>query len=172
MLKLKLQYFGHLMQRADSLGKTLMLGKIEARRRRGQQRMKWLDVSPTQGTCIWASSRSWWWTGKPGMLESMGSQRVRQDWVTDLNWTEHNWGSSRGDVTESIRTGIWSLDSASCPAKASFSPHSSLVIQSKYKAALGSLIDCDLSFLDQNFWTSAVLALRLDTPWWGPFCAS
>ena len=43
MLKLKLQYFGHLMQRADSLEKTLMLGKIEGRRRRGQQRMKWLD---------------------------------------------------------------------------------------------------------------------------------
>ena len=43
MLKLKLQYFGHLMQRADSLGKTLMLGKIEGRRRRGRQRMRWLD---------------------------------------------------------------------------------------------------------------------------------
>ena len=43
MLKLKLQYFGHLMQRADSLGKTLMLGKIESRRRRGRQRMRWLD---------------------------------------------------------------------------------------------------------------------------------
>ena len=44
MLKLKLQYFGHLMQRADSLEKTLMLGKIESGRRRGQQRMRWLDV--------------------------------------------------------------------------------------------------------------------------------
>ena len=43
MLKLKLQYFGHLMQRADSLEKTLMLGKIESRRRRGRQRMRWLD---------------------------------------------------------------------------------------------------------------------------------
>ena len=43
MLKLKLQYFGHLIQRADSLEKTLMLGKIEGRRRRGQQRMRWLD---------------------------------------------------------------------------------------------------------------------------------
>ena len=43
MLKLKLQYFGHLMQRADSLEKTLILGKIEGRRRRGQQRMRWLD---------------------------------------------------------------------------------------------------------------------------------
>ena len=43
MLKLKLQYFGHLMQRADSLEKTLMLGKVEGRRRRGQQKMRWLD---------------------------------------------------------------------------------------------------------------------------------
>ena len=48
MLKLKLQYFGHLMQRVDSLEKTLMLGKIEGRRRRGQQRMSWLDASLTQ----------------------------------------------------------------------------------------------------------------------------
>ena len=50
MLKLKLQYFGHLMQRADSLEKTLMLGKIEGRRRRGQQRMRWLDGITTQWT--------------------------------------------------------------------------------------------------------------------------
>ena len=47
MLKLMLQYFGHLMQRIDSLEKTLMLGKIEGRRRRGQQRMSWLMASPT-----------------------------------------------------------------------------------------------------------------------------
>ena len=47
MLKLKLQYFGHLMRRADSFENTLMLGKIEGRRRRGQQRMRWLDASPT-----------------------------------------------------------------------------------------------------------------------------
>ena len=45
-------------------------------------------VSPTQCTWVWARSRSWWWTGKPGMLQSMGSQRVRHDWVTELNWTE------------------------------------------------------------------------------------
>ena len=50
MLKLKLQYFGHLMQRTDSLGKTLMLAKIEGRRRRGQQRMKWLDGITDSGT--------------------------------------------------------------------------------------------------------------------------
>ena len=83
MLKLKLQYFGHLMRRTVSLEKTLMLGKIEGRRRR-QQRMRWLDGISDSWTWIWASSGSWWWTGKPGMLRSMGSQRVRHDWVSEL----------------------------------------------------------------------------------------
>ena len=45
-------------------------------------------ASPTWGTWVWASSGSWWWTGKPGVLQSMGSQRVGHDWVTELNWTE------------------------------------------------------------------------------------
>ena len=57
MLKLKLQYFGHLMWRADSLEKTLMLGKIKGKRRRGWQRMRWLDSILTQWTWIWANSR-------------------------------------------------------------------------------------------------------------------
>ena len=87
MLKLKLQYFGHLMQRTDSLEKTLMLGKIEGRRRRWQ-RMRCLDGITDLMEWVWASSRSWWWTGKPGMLQSMGSQRVRHNWATELNWTE------------------------------------------------------------------------------------
>ena len=91
MLKLKVQYFVHLIWRTDSFEKTLMLGKIEGRRRRGQQRMRWLDgwmASPTQWTWVWVNSGSWWWTGRPGMLWSMGSQRVGHDWVTELNWTE------------------------------------------------------------------------------------
>ena len=67
MLKLKLQYFGYLMRRADSFEKTLMLGKIEGRRRRGRQRMRWMP-SPTQWTRVWVGSRSWWWTGKPHVL--------------------------------------------------------------------------------------------------------
>ena len=86
MLKLKLQYFGHLMSRADSLEKTLMLGKIEGRRRRGKQRMRWLVASPTQWTWVWVNSGSWWWTGRPGVLQSMGLQRVRHNWATELNW--------------------------------------------------------------------------------------
>ena len=64
MLKLKLQYFGHLMQRADSFEKTLMLGKIEGRRRRGWQRMRCWMASPTQWTWVWVNSGSWWWTGR------------------------------------------------------------------------------------------------------------
>ena len=88
MVKLKLQYFGHLMQRTDSLEKTLMLGKIEGRRRRGQQRMRWLDGIMTLWTWVWVSSGSWWWTGNPSVLQSMGSQRVRHGWVTELNWIE------------------------------------------------------------------------------------
>ena len=59
------------------LEKTLMLGKIEGRRRRGRQRTKIWMASQTRGTWVWAISRSWWWTGKPGMLQSMGSQWVR-----------------------------------------------------------------------------------------------
>ena len=82
--KLKLQYFGHVMRRTDSLEKTLMLGKIEGRRRRGQHRMRWLDGIPTQWTWVWVSSGSWWWTGKPGVLQPMGSERVGHDWVTEL----------------------------------------------------------------------------------------
>ena len=89
MLKLKLQYFSHLMRRVDSLEKTLVLGRIEGGRRRGRQRMRWLDVSLTQWTWVWINSGSWWWTGKPGVLHSMGSQRVGHDWATELNWNKN-----------------------------------------------------------------------------------
>ena len=86
MLKLQLQNFGHLMGRTDWLEKTLMLGKIESRKRRGQQRMRWLEGSLTQWTWVLASSRSWWWTGKLSVVQSVGSQRVGHDWATELNW--------------------------------------------------------------------------------------
>ena len=75
------------MWRADSFEKTLMLGKIEGGRR-GRQRMRWLMASATQRTRIWVNSKSWWWTGRPDVLRFMGSQRVRHNWLTELNWTE------------------------------------------------------------------------------------
>ena len=86
MLKLKLQYLGHLMWRADSLEKTLMLGKIEGRRRSKDRELDGWVASSTQWRWVWAGSRSWWCTGKPGVLQSMGSQRVRQHGMTELNW--------------------------------------------------------------------------------------
>ena len=88
MLKLKLQYFGHLMWRADSFEKTMMLGKIEGRRRRGNRAWYGWMTSLTQYLWIWVNSGSWWWTGRIGMLRFMGLQRVGHDWATGLNWTE------------------------------------------------------------------------------------
>ena len=88
MPKLKLQYFGHLMQRTDSLEKTLMLGKIE-REEGGEGDDRGWDgwmASLTQWTRVWVGSGSWWWTGKPCVLQSLGSQRVGHYWATELNW--------------------------------------------------------------------------------------
>ena len=79
MLKLKLQYFGNLMRRADSFEKILMLGKMEGRRRRGQQRMRWLDGITNSMDMGLVDSGSWWWTRRPGVLRFMGSQRVRDN---------------------------------------------------------------------------------------------
>ena len=86
MLKLKRQSFGHPMQITDSLEKTLVLGKIKLRWRRWQQRMRWLDSIIDSQTWVWASCGSWWWTGRPDVLHSMGLQRVRHNWATELNW--------------------------------------------------------------------------------------
>ena len=89
MLKLKLQYVGHLMWRTDPFGKTLMLGKIEGvGGGQGEEDDRGGD-GWTLRTWVWVNSRSWWWTGKPGVLQSIGSQRVRHDWVTELNWHTH-----------------------------------------------------------------------------------
>ena len=87
-LKLKLQYFGHLMWRTDSIGKDPDAGKDWRPKKAGGEGNNrgwdgWV-ASPTQWTWVWVSSRGWWWTGKPGMLQSMRLQRVRHDWATEL----------------------------------------------------------------------------------------
>ena len=76
LLKLKLQYFGHLMRRTDSLEKSLMLGKTEDRRRRGQQRMRWLDGITNSMDMSLSKLRELVMDRKPGVLQSIVSQRV------------------------------------------------------------------------------------------------
>ena len=89
MLKLKLQYFGYLMQRTDSCKRPQCWERLK----RGEgDDGGWdsLMASLSWWTWVWASSGSWWWTGKPGMLQSVGSQRVGHDWATELN--QNDWG--------------------------------------------------------------------------------
>ena len=86
ILKLKLQYFSHLMQSADSFEKTLRLGKIEGRRRRGWQRMRWFDGITDSVDMVWVNSGSWWWKGGLACWGSWGCKEL--DTTEWLNWTE------------------------------------------------------------------------------------
>ena len=83
MWELKLQHFGHRMKRPDSLEKILMMGKIEGRRRKGRQRIRCMDGITDSMEWVWATSGNWWWTGRPSVLQSMGSQsqRLLSDWT-------------------------------------------------------------------------------------------
>ena len=74
--------------RTDVFEKTLMLGKIEGGRTGDDRGWDSWMASPTQWTWVWVNSGHWWWTGRPGMLQCMELQRVRQDWATELNWTD------------------------------------------------------------------------------------
>ena len=89
MLKLKLQYFVHLMWRADSFARNLMKARLRAGGKEDDRGWEGWMASLTQWPWVWVNSRSWWWTWRPGMLRFMGSQRVRQ--TEQLNWTELNW---------------------------------------------------------------------------------
>ena len=86
MLKLKLQYLATCCEELTPLKRPWCWERLRA----GGEGDGWWDgcmASPTQWTRVWVNSRSWWWTGRPGMLQFMGSQRVRHDWATEVNWT-------------------------------------------------------------------------------------
>ena len=85
----------YLMWRTDSLEKTLMLGGIVGRRRRDDRGWDGWMALPTRWTWVWVSSKSWWWTGKSGVLQSKRSKRVGHDWATELNWSKL-WGVWKG----------------------------------------------------------------------------
>ena len=84
MLKLKLRYFGHLMWRTDSWKRPWCWQRLTVEGEGDDRGWDGWMASPTQWTWVWTSSRSWWWTGRPGGLPSMGLQRVGHDWVTEL----------------------------------------------------------------------------------------
>ena len=86
MLKLEFQYFGHLMWRADSFEKTLILKRLKVGGKGDDRGWDGWMASPTQWTWVWVNSGNWWWIGRSGMLQLMGSQRVGNNWVTELNW--------------------------------------------------------------------------------------
>ena len=90
MLKLKLQYFGHLMRRTDSFERPWCWERLKAGGEGDDGGWDGWMASPTQWTWVWVSSGSLWWTRKPGVLQSMGSQRVGHDWATEPNRSELN----------------------------------------------------------------------------------
>ena len=86
MLKLKLQCLVHLMWRTDSLEKPLCWERLKVAGEGNNRGWAGWMASATQWAWVWVNSGSWWWTGRPGVLQSMGSQRVRHNWATELNW--------------------------------------------------------------------------------------
>ena len=87
MLELKLQYFGHLMEELTHWKRLQCWEGFGAGEGDNREWNGWM-ASPTRWTWVWVNSGSWWWTARPGMLRFMRSQRVRHDWVTELNWAD------------------------------------------------------------------------------------
>ena len=87
MLKLILQYFGPWCEELIHLKRPWCWERLRAGGKGDDRGCDGWKASPTQWTWVWVNSGTWWWTGRPGMLQSMGSQRVWSDWVTELYWT-------------------------------------------------------------------------------------
>ena len=89
MLKLKLQFFGHLTQRTTHWKRPWCWERLKTGGKGDNRGWDGWMASPTQWTWVWINSRSWWWTGKPAMLQYIGLQRVRHDWATELRWNSY-----------------------------------------------------------------------------------
>ena len=87
MLKLKLQYFGHLMQTLSHWKRSWCWERLKTGEEENDRGWDGWMASMTRWTWVWARFRSWLWTGKPGVLQSMGLQSVGHDWITELNWS-------------------------------------------------------------------------------------
>ena len=98
MLKLKLQSFGTWCEELTHLKRAWCWERLKVRGEGDGWGWDGWMASPTQWTWVWVNSGSWWWTGKPGLLQSMGSQRVGHDWDPEMNWTE---------LTEALSKPIW-----------------------------------------------------------------
>ena len=116
MLKLKLQYFGHMMQGTDSFKDTDAGKDWKWKEKETTGWAGWI-ASPTQWTWVWVNSGSWQWTGRPGVLQSMGLQRVGHHWATELNWNDvevKTWMERQGEIwmvspLDAKHTQLWVL---------------------------------------------------------------
>ena len=90
MLKLKLQYFGHSCEELTQWKRLWCWEELEAGGEGDDRGWDGWMATLTRWTWVWVNSGSWWWAGRPGVLQFMGSQRVGHDWATELNWTELN----------------------------------------------------------------------------------
>ena len=117
---LKLKYSDHLMQRTDSLEKTLMLERLKAGGEGDDRGQDGWVASWTQWTWVWVDSRSWWWTGRSCVLRFLGLQRVGCDWATELNWTTHlkynkvsnivsHWNRKQNGGGQGLGWGKWAI---------------------------------------------------------------
>ena len=142
MLKLKLQYFGHLMRRTDSMERPWCWERLKEGGEGDDRGWDGWMASPTLWTWVWVSSGSWWQSGKPGVLQSMGSQRVRHNWETELNWTDHH-SSLRSAKSESLQK-AYSLDSK-C-----------LICGVLLREQMKISANLSLNTLSFNFWTTTI----------------
>ena len=101
MLKLKLQYLATWCEELTHWKRPWYWERLRARGEGDDRGWDGRMASPTQWTCVWVDSLNWWWTGRPGVLWFMGSQRVGHNWVTELNWTVYH--ESPGKSSNSIK---------------------------------------------------------------------